>query len=518
MNRLINSTPPRDAETAERAFTQFLLEALPSGAFILDPQGKIAAVNLQAEMLLGWAAPMLEGQIAHELLECRAEDTADGSAECPITSALRGGSVLPSGQMLVRCGDDSVRPIEYKCIPYPTLAGLGAILTFRDLTHELELEKDVSRLAAIAEESPIAIVELNEDANLMYANPAMMFLIERFGFSSEARPVILPGNIAKLTAHCLDTGKDVGGIDVSVAGTHYEWKLFPMAQEKLVRGYGMDLTARKRAEIELTRAKAKSEVASQAKSKFLANMSDEIRRPVEDILSEADQLAECGLNKEQLEHVRAVKSASASLLTSIDDILAISALETGTVSVETMPVNFRAFMAKTTSGFIGRAEEKGLQLTIAISNQVPALIYCDASPLGKLLHSLLSNAINFTERGEVIVEVDRDTICASATAEELTNSFYLFFTISDTGTGISQQEQEAIFALPEEHDGLPPATIEEAGFRFILSKQLVDLMGGTIGIEKEQGKGSKIWFSLSVREAKRGTMSHNGNSGDSGTI
>src|SRR5262249_54946527 len=186
------------------------------------------------------------------------------------------------------CGDDSLRPIEYKCIPYPTLAGLGAILTFRDLSHEVELEKDLSRLAAIAEESPIAIVELNEDANLMYANPAMMSLIERFGFSYEARPLILPGNIGKLAAQCVRSEKDIGAIDVSVAGTHYEWKFYPVPQEKLVRGYGTDLTARKRAEIELTRAKAKSEVASQAKSKFLSNMSDEIRRPIEDILCEAD--------------------------------------------------------------------------------------------------------------------------------------------------------------------------------------------------------------------------------------
>ena len=516
MNRLINSTLSGDASTAEHAFTQFLLEALPSGAFILDPQGKIAAINLQAEMLLGWAAPMLEGQVVHEFLECRAEDTADGSAECPIASALRGGSVLPSGQMVVRCGDDSFRPIEYKCIPYPTLAGLGAILTFRDLSHEVELEKDLSRLATIAEESPIAIVELNEDANLMYANPAMMFLIERFGFSSEARPVILPGNIAKLITQCLQSEKEIGAIDVSVGGIHYEWKFVPIPKEKLVRGYGIDLTARKRAEIELTRAKAQSEVASQAKSKFLSNMSDEIRRPIEDILCEADRLAECGLSGEQLDHVRAVKSASGSLLTSIDDILAISALETGTVSVETGPVNFRAFMAKTTAGFIGRAEEKGLQLTVAISSQVPALVYCDAGPLGKLLHSLLSNAISFTDRGEVILEADRDTICANGNAAEVGNSFYLFFSISDTGNGISQREQEAIFALSEEADESTASTIEEAGFRFILAKRLVELMGGKIGIET-QVKGSKIWLSLPAREAKRESLSANANNGEGGT-
>src|SRR5262249_25408501 len=150
-----------------------------------------------------------------------------------------------------------------------------AVLAFRDLTREIEMEKDLSRLAAVADESPIAIVELNEDANLLYANPAMMSLVEHFGFSSAARPVILPANITKLTVDCLEQQKEITGIEVSVGGIHYEWKLCPIAQERLVRGYGIDLTARKRAEFELTQAKAKAEVASQAKSKFLANISDE---------------------------------------------------------------------------------------------------------------------------------------------------------------------------------------------------------------------------------------------------
>jgi two-component system, sensor histidine kinase and response regulator len=504
MNYLVNSIVPHRSETAERAFTQFLLEALPSPALIVDPQGRIAALNLQAEMVLGCAAPTLERLIAHEILECRAEDTADASENCPIASALRGGSVLPTGQMLIRCGDDSFRPIEYKCIPYPTLAGVGAILAFRDLSHEIELEKDLNRLASIAEESPIAIVELNEDANLLYANPAMMSLVERFGFSSEARPLILPANIAKLAADCLQTQKDIGGIDVSVAGTHYEWKLVPVAHEKLVRGHGIDLTARKRAEIEITQAKAKTEVASQAKSKFLANMSDEIRTPIHDIVKQADLLVESGLNNQQLDYAKALKLSSATLMTSIDDILAIAALETGKISVETVPVNFRTFMAKTIDTFIRRAEDKGLQLTVTIGNQVPAQVSCDASRLGQLLHNLLSDAIKFIDRGEVVVEVDRDTIGRATATEENANNFYLFFTICNRG--ISQEKWEAVFDGFNQPGSSMNPCLERPGLGLALSKQLVELMGGTIGVETDSGKRGKLWFSLPMRQVRRGTV------------
>jgi len=382
------------------------------------------------------------------------------------------------------------------------LTGLGAVLAFRDLTRQIDLEKDLRRLASIAEESPISIVELNEDANLIYANPAMMSLVERFGFSSDARPLVLPANIVTLTAKCLHTQKEVAGIDVSVGGSHYEWKLVPVMRERLVRGYGIDLTARKQAEIELTQAKAKAEVASQAKSKFLDNMSQEIRTPIRDILSRADLLAESGLNNQQLEYAKTVKSCSKSLMASVDDILAMAALEAKNIRVEKTRFDFRTFMGKTTAAFFPRAEEKKLQLTVTISNQVPAHVYCDSNRLGQLLHNLLANAIKFTERGEVVVEIDRDTISAHPAAgnEATRNVFYLFFSIRDTGIGIPHEKQEAVFDRFAPTVGSSNSPDERSGWGLAISKHLVELLGGTIGIESEPGKGSKFWFSLPMRE------------------
>jgi signal transduction histidine kinase len=143
-----------------------------------------------------------------------------------------------------------------------------------------------------------------------------------------------------------------------------------------------------------------------------------------------------------------------------------------------------------------------LQLTVTISNQVPAKVYCDSNRLGQVLYNLLTNAIKFTERGEIIVEVDRDTISPGPLAGngETKDSFYLFFTIRDTGIGISQEEQQAMFDRFARANGLGSSSDERAGWGLVISKHLVELMGGTIGIESEPERGSKFWFSLPIRE------------------
>lgn len=502
MNRLTDSTAPHHSEAAGQAITELLLDALPSAALIMDPNGKVAALNLQAEMVLGWAAMALEGRPVHEILRCRLEDGANSSEDCPIERALAGKGADRNGRMWIRCRDENLRPVEYRCVPYPTPTGIGAILAFRDLTHQMGVEKDLRRLASIAEESPIAIVELNEDANLIHANPAMMSLVERFGFSSEARPAALPVNIAKLTRECLRTQTEVGGIEVGVGGGHYEWKLVPVARHKFVRAYGIDLTARKRAEVELIKAKARAEAANQAKSEFLANTSHELRTPVHIILGVMDLLAETGLDEKQLAYVKTGLSCARSLAAIIKDILDMAMLAAGRVKTETTFFDLRAFMGDTPASFIQPARKKGLQLTVTIGNKVPRRVQCDRQWLGQVLHHVLSNAIKFTQQGEVAVEVDRDAILHrfSAGSEETRknisqgNSYHLFFSVRDTGIGISREKQEVIFESFSQADGSTSRSYEGTGLGLALSKHLIELMGGAIGVESEPGKGSQFWF------------------------
>ncbi len=482
-----------------------LLDALPSCAMTIDAEGRIVAMNLQAEALLGWRADLLVGQLVHEILVCRAEGGEDLAGDCPIEKVLSGESIRSQSRIRVRCRDESYRLIECGCVPYPMAKGYGAILAFRDLAPQMELEKDLRRLAAITETSPVAIVELNEDANVIHANPAMMSLIQRFGFTSEARPAILPANIEKFTRQCLETQAEICGTEVGCKGIYFEWKLVPVSGEKVVRGYGIDVTARQRAELEVLRAKGKIEAATQAKSEFLANTKHEIRSPAYVILGMADLLAETELSDEQLEYVRTIQTSAESLTRVIENILDMAALEEGATRFEARSVDFRAFMAEAAAPFAQQARGKDLQFSVTVSPRVPATVAFDRRRLTQLLNNLLSNAIKFTERGEVTVEVDRDTITAidDEPGEPLENGkpFYLFFSVRDSGIGIPYEKQGIIFESFAQADSSSTRRFDGTGLGLAISKQMLELMGGIIGVESEPGKGSRFWFSLPIQSA-----------------
>ncbi len=482
------------AEDAEHEALQLLLNALPAGAILVNCDGRISALNQLAESILGWTLDNIEGKQAHEVIQCGV-DEADPRHTCPVDQILAGDDVEPPGRMSLRCRGGGRKPVEYRCVPYPTGRGVGALLAFNDLTRQLEVEKDLRSLASIAEASPIAIVELNQDANLIHANPAMMSLLDRFGFSDDVRALVLPANIATLTMECLERQTEIGGVEVRAGEHYFEWKFVPVIAVRTVRGYGVDLTARKRIEEEWCQAKVAAEAANVAKSEFLANVSHEIRTPINGIVGMAELLADSDLNEEQKECAITIQSCAESLMLVIEEILEMAELEAGRLTVENSIFDLRKFMAEAVSFYRRRAERKGLRFAFVVDDGVPALVNSDPKCIGQLLGSLLDNAIKFTENGTIVVKVSgQDAPDARAGAKGVVVS------VRDSGIGIPAEKHALIFDRFSQADSSSTRPYGGTGLGLAIARQLAELLGGAIGVESALGKGSNFWFSLPASE------------------
>ena len=226
--------------------------------------------------------------------------------------------------------------------------------------------------------------------------------------------------------------------------------------------------AQKLAEVELLKEKA--EAASRAKSIFLANMSNEIRSPMNAILGMASVTLDTGLTPEQSENLVTIKSSAGSLLTIINDILDFSKIEAGRLDLDPIEINLRDSLEETVRAMALLADQKSLELICGFAQDVPEMVVADPTRLRQIVTNLLSNAVQFTNHGEVILDVTRESRDAAFVT--------LHFVVSDTGPGISATTQEAIFAAFTQEDPFLSRGSGGIGLGLTISARLVEMMGG----------------------------------------
>jgi PAS domain S-box-containing protein len=253
-----------------------------------------------------------------------------------------------------------------------------------------------------------------------------------------------------------------------------------------------DVTQHKRSEEALRLAREAAEAASHAKSSFLARMSHEIRTPMNGVLGMTELLLETGLTASQRKYAETVQRSGKNLLGIINDLLDFSKIEAGKLELEHVDMDLRRTIEDIVELLAERAHSKGLELACSIPVDLAAQVKGDPLRLGQILTNLLGNAIKFTEHGSVVVRVES----LSDTGRDVT----MRFEVTDTGVGISHAAQSRIFEEFSQADGSTTRKHEGSGLGLAISKQLVEMMGGTIHVKSEPGAGSSFWFTVTFEK------------------
>jgi PAS domain S-box-containing protein len=362
-----------------------------------------------------------------------------------------------------------------------------------------ELARTTNFLEKIFNSSLDGILTTDVHGNIMYASPRIKDIL---GYEQNE---VLGKKIGMLWLHGLEESEKImHELMKKGAIKAYELTALTKAGESIVlnialsllrdekgkitgtTGFYRDITEEKKM-IEATKqAKLRAEAANKAKSQFLAVMSHEIRTPLNGVLGMAEAFLDTVHDEEQRHIIGTITKEANSLLGIINEILDFSKIEAGKLEIDRIPFDLRNIFEDVTESFSYRVAQKELELISSIAPETPTLIVGDPGRLRQILRNLIGNALKFTHDGRIVVKVE--------SVQEPGDGIKLRFMVTDTGIGIPQEKQSLVFESFTQADGSTTRKYGGTGLGITISKQLAELMGGEIGLESTEGKGSTFWF------------------------
>jgi two-component system, sensor histidine kinase and response regulator len=488
----------------EKQFLEALNSNSPVAIVILDTREHIVSANPAFEELFGYTPLEIIGKRLDTLIT-----TPETIQEAAMyTHQAMNTSVHGFGKRRRKNGEEVT--VELYGVPVVVDGEkIGALAIYHDITEldkiRMEVERQKRYFESLIFNCPVSIVVLDTDDKIISCNPAFEKL---YGYleseivnakldaiitspetSAPARKHMNPGyaGIVQMISKCYR--KDGSLVDVEIFGV-------PVVVNRQKIGTLFiyhDIT-------ELILMQQEAEEANRAKSEFLANMSHEIRTPMNGVIGMLELALDTQLTSEQRDYLQTSLQSAESLLTLLNDILDFSKIEAGRLELDSINFNLRNAVEDVAYTLAKRAQEKGLEIACLIHPDLTSELRGDPGRVRQILVNLVGNAIKFTHHGEIIIQAEP--------VQETETHILVHFGVQDTGIGIAYDRQAAIFDRFTQADGSTTRKYGGTGLGLTICKQLVEAMGGKIGLESTPGIGSTFWFEINFAKQpteKRGT-------------
>jgi PAS domain S-box-containing protein len=476
------------------AKTHLIIENALDAVVGMDDQGRVTDWNSKAESMFGWTKQEILGdELTNFIIP---PDYRDGHREGLRQFLLTGkGSVLNTRvEVPALTRDGKLLTVELSISPIQSAAGWSFHAFLRDVTQRKSMEENLIRLGAFPQNNPNPIIQTNLQAEVTYLNPSAAERFPGLEIGRADHPFL--SGLSEIIALFLEGSESTRNIERTFQGTSYDIKISYVAEAKAVTWYVHDVTKRKQVEEALSVSRDEALASARAKADFLATMSHEIRTPMNGVIGMTGLLLDTPLNAEQRHFANTVRSSGEALLTIINDILDFSKIESGKLEFETIDFDLRVCVDETLELLAEKASKKRLELVGHVFADVPTALRGDPGRLRQVLLNLLGNGIKFSRVGEVSAGIFR--------LDENDHSVMIRCQITDTGVGIPSDIVSRLFQPFTQADSSTTRQFGGTGLGLAICKQLVEQMGGEIGVDSTPGQGSQFWFTARLEKQPPG--------------